>query len=228
MSSIRLNQFLSKAGVSSRRKADDFILSGKIQVNGKIFSTLGTKIDPEKDRVTFNGKELTLPKEFHYILLHKPIDYVSTRRKFPGEKSVYELLPKKWHHLWLVGRLDKNSEGLLVFTNDGDFTLKMSHPKFLHEKVYEVLVSASLAQKDFLAIRNGVGLSDGKTHPAKIKHLQDNWYELILHEGKKRQIRRMMESLGFRVIHLRRTHFGPFSLGDLPVGEWKETQYIKP
>ncbi len=226
MNKIRLNQFLSQAGICSRRRADVLILSGKIFLNGKIVSVLGEKIDPEKDRVFCDGKEVLPRKQWHYILFHKPAGYVSTRRKFKGEKNVYELLPKQWQHLWSIGRLDKNSEGLLVFTNDGELTLKLSHPKFLHEKIYEVLLDVKLFPIEMEKIRKGMDLEEGKTAPAKIKHLHENWYEITLREGKKRQIRRMMEVLGKNVIRLKRTQFGPFYLDDLQEGAWKEVEYL--
>ncbi len=223
--SQRLQVFLSHSGVCSRRKAMVLIQEGHVSVNGQVQTEPSTKVTAA-DRIEVNGKPVEA-KDFTYILLNKPKGYVSTKAEFEGEKSVFELLPKEYRHLAPVGRLDKDSEGLLLLTNDGDTAYRLTHPKFNVDKTYFVCVYGMLQPEEKTRLEKGVEIEGERTAPARIKSIKPfkdrtkTEFVMTIHEGKKRQIRLMCEAVGHKVAYLRRTAQGPLLLGDLSTGKWR-------
>ncbi len=222
---IILQKYIAESGYSSRRKAEELIRDGQVTVNGEL-AELGMRAG-EKDIVEVNGEKVTLPKDKIYIILNKPKGYTCTNRQFKNEKSIFELVDLKIR-LFTVGRLDKDSEGLVILTNDGDFSQKITHPKFEHEKKYIVEVAALRMPKNELIkkMRKGIyiGDGDGIVRVKKITNLENNKFEIVLTEGKKRQIRRMFGELNCRVVSLKRVSIGNIILGELQSGEW---QYLE-
>ncbi len=227
---IRLNKWLADKGVCSRRKADALIADGKVSVNGKP-AELGMRIDPESDSVRVNGKEIGSEKgrgrKPVYLALYKPRGYVCTARRFRGEKNIFSLVrPHFSGRLFSVGRLDKESEGLLLLTNDGSWTHRMSHPRFESEKEYEVWVHADFCNRDEICTRALRGVQDGEDtlRVSQIELVGNRKARIVLREGKKRHIRRLFSALGYRVVRLRRVRVGNIRLGDLRPGEWKNVK----
>ncbi|MEK7159260.1 MAG: pseudouridine synthase [Patescibacteria group bacterium] len=221
MTLIRLNKFLSEKGVASRRAAEQLILSGRIKVNGEIVHELGTKVDPDADKVFFNHELVSgQARQQLVIMLNKPVGYVSTVRKFPGEKNVLELV-KTEERIYPAGRLDKDSTGLLILTNDGDLALKLMHPRYEKEKEYMVEVDHAVDSGFLKKMSSGVWLEDGQTLPAKTKRVSTKVFSIVLREGRKRQIRRMCESFQFKVVSLKRVRINKLLLGSLAVGKYK-------
>ena len=213
---LRLNKFLAERLGVSRREADELISAGKVTVDG-VTAILGTKID-EESKIFCNNKAVSFKNEYIYIAFHKPVGYVCSRRAQGGTPTLYELLPKKYHHLKTVGRLDKDSSGLILLTNDGDFAFQMTHPKFRKNKVYEVELDKPLEPLHQQMITDyGVEIGDGTSKFKIIK--DDNYYNVILSEGRNRQIRRTFAALGYTVIKLHRTQFGKYELGNLKPGK---------
>ena len=209
----RLNKFLAERLGISRREADEIISDGKVTVDGKI-AQLGVKID-KNNKVCYNNKIVPQQAEYLYIMFHKPVGYVCSRRAQDSAPTLYELLPQKYQHLKTVGRLDKDSSGLILLTNDGDFAFQMTHPKFRKTKVYEVELNRALEPLHQQMISDyGVMLDDG---PSQFKVIKDeqNRYIVTLTEGRNRQIRRTFAVLGYKVTKLHRTHFGKYELGNL-------------
>jgi len=239
MEKIRLNKYIAEQGICSRRQADELIFAGKIKINGKIVKELGTKIDPVVDKVIIdnnkivnfynilkNKKFINKQIEKIYIALNKPVDYISSTTSKQG-KSIMELIPKKFGRLYPVGRLDKNSEGLIILTNDGELTNILTHPKFKHEKEYLIEIcpilannSDSLSDQQIILLKKGLKISGELMKIKEIKKNTEKEYKLILTEGKKRQIRLMMKNLGFMVSKLKRIRINKLKLGSLPVGKW--------
>jgi 23S rRNA pseudouridine2605 synthase len=224
MTVMRLQRFLSQAGVASRRKAEELILKGAVSVNEVVVRELGTKIDSEVDRIRFRGKPLVQKSKFLYYLLHKPRGVVVTKRDPEGRKTVYQLI----HHLDSsvnsVGRLDQDSEGLLLLTNDGELAFRLSHPSYEVEKVYHVLLNQLPSPAEIQKLKEGISLEEGITSPAKvqvIKKTPEIWLSLQIHEGKKRQVRRMLETVGCSVKRLIRVKIGPLEIENLPPGRWR-------
>lgn len=216
----RLQKFLSSAGVASRRHAEELILAGKVKVNGHKVTQLGTKVDPAKDKVEVNGKKIKV-NSLIYLALNKPKRYMTTRFDPERRKMVYDLLPTDLRSkVWPVGRLDFHTEGLLLFTNDGELTQKLTHPSSEHEKEYEVILDKELSEGRIEKIRDGMFLDGKKTAPAKIK-ASGTTVNLTIHEGWKRQIRRMFSALGYTVRNLKRIRIGKLKLGDLESGEFR-------
>ena len=213
---IRLNKFLAERLGISRREADGLISAGKIKVDNQT-AILGTRID-SKSKVLNNKKIVPFDNEYIYIAFHKPVGYVCSRRAQGGTPTIYGLLPKKYHHLKTVGRLDKDSSGLILLTNDGDFAFQMTHPKFRKTKVYEVELDHALEPLHQQIISDfGVMLDDG---PSQFKVIHNNNdYIVTLTEGRNRQIRRTFAALGYHVTKLHRTTFGPYELGGLQSGK---------
>lgn len=205
----------------SRRKAESLILQGKVTVNGKTIDKMGTQVDPAKDIVEIEGKPLKKSEEKLYLMLNKPAGFTCTRAHFYNEKSVMELI--KYKNVYPVGRLDKDTRGLLLLTNDGDFAYKLTHPKFEHEKEYNVIVKKHLSPKQKQILEKGVMIDFKKTAPCKITdiHRSKNFTSLkiIIHEGRKRQIRRMFEKIENPVIELKRIRISKILLGDLHEGK---------
>lgn len=192
-------------------------MTGQVTVNGQR-ATVGISVNQD-DIVKLDGTEV-LPKEHATILLNKPVGYVCSRDG-QGSQTVYDLLPKKFHHLKPIGRLDKNSSGLLLLTNDGKLADALSHPRYQKEKIYEVKLDKPLRADHKKKLERGVSLEDGVSRFAKLVQFSDSEFRVSLYEGKNRQIRRTFEALGYQVTRLKRTQFGPFSLGGLPGGEWR-------
>lgn len=222
---IRLQKFLSQCAVASRRKSEELILAGKVKVNGKI-AGLGDKINPKRDTVTVSGKKIVSSKKHYYIMLHKPRGFITTMEDEMGRKCVAQLVKDVGARVYPVGRLDKDSEGLLIMTNDGDFANHLTHPSKHVPKTYRVTVRPSVTDEQLLAFNEGIEIDGRKTAPADA-HIIDKSenrvvLEVILHEGRNRQIRRMCEELGLEVARLKRTHIGSIKLGMLPQGKWRE------
>ncbi|OGX25786.1 MAG: hypothetical protein A3D10_03775 [Omnitrophica WOR_2 bacterium RIFCSPHIGHO2_02_FULL_48_11] len=223
---IRLQVFLSHSGVCSRRQAMTIIQSGRVSVNGQKECEPSRSVDPAQDKVSVDGKVVE-SKAYQYILLNKPKEYVCTKAEFEGEKSVLELLPKDLQHLSPVGRLDKDTEGLLLLTNDGDLAHRLTHPKFEVAKTYYVCVYGILKPEHQKELESGVMIEGEKTSPAKITAVNPyadrtkTEFKMTIHEGKKRQIRLMMAAVGHKVVYLKRLSQGPLQLGNLKTGEWR-------
>lgn len=220
--SLRLNKHVALHLGVSRREADSLIEKGQVTVNGTV-AIIGARLSAT-DTVAVSGKPLTRDTDFIYIALHKPEGYVCSRRSQGGMATVYELLPKAYHSLKTVGRLDYASSGLILLTNDGDFTYHMTHPKFVKTKQYEVSLDTELAPLHQQMISDyGVQLPDG---PSKLLLERQNDQErydwrVTMSEGRNRQIRRTFAALGYEVVRLHRTHFGPYALGDIREGEFE-------
>jgi pseudouridine synthase len=224
----RLNKLIAQAGIASRRGADELIKAGEVSVNGKIVSEPGTKADPEKDHIKVSGRLINPKLEKRpnvYILLNKPKGYLSSAHDPEGRRLVTDLV-KGYGRLFPVGRLDYNTEGLLILTNDGDFSQKIASSKTV-PKVYEVKVKGLPNENAINKLRRGVRLADGfKTAPAEIKELKstpnNGWYQVTLYEGHNQQIRKMFDSIGHSVVKLKRTAIGHIDYDRLPVGAYRE------
>lgn len=217
---MRLQVFLSHAGVSSRRKALEIIQSGQVTVNSRKITEPSFDVDPSKDTVVCAGQKVESSQKI-YILLHKPEGVVSTVKDKFAQKTVLDLLPVALRGVYPVGRLDKDSTGLLVLTNDGPLAHRLSHPSFETEKVYRVFLNRPLIEEDRRTLEAGVMLEGEKTAPCRIKIFPDAVIEVVLHEGRKRQIRRMMILLRYHVVSLQRIRQGFLTLGDLEPGAWR-------
>lgn len=213
---IKLHAHLAHLGISSRRKAEKMIGQGKIEVNGEQ-AHIGQRIDPSKDKISIEGKNITpTSEELVYFLIDKPTGVVSTTADEQGRKTVMGLIPPQEQRLYPVGRLDIDSEGLMLLTNDGDLTNQLTHPSFEVEKTYHVLVQGAPSNKALNHLQRGVKLKDGYTKPAEVsilKHETGNtWLEITIHEGKNRQVRRMTDRVGYPTLRLKRVQMGPFEL----------------
>jgi 23S rRNA pseudouridine2605 synthase/23S rRNA pseudouridine2604 synthase len=219
MDLIRLQKYISEAGICSRRQAERYMQSGRVRVNGEVVTTLGTKIDPQQDRVAVNDQEIKPVRKAVYIALHKPEGVVSSCRH-AGQKVVVDLidLPER---VYPIGRLDKDSTGLLLLTNDGRLHHRLSHPSFDHEKVYEVGVDRVITDGALNRMAKGMLLRDTRTRPAKVKRLSGRRFRIVLQEGRNRQIRRMLRKLGYQVSTLKRVRMANIRLGNLAPGEWR-------
>ena len=216
---MRLQKFLSSAGVCSRRKGEELIKDGRVTVNGQVVGELGTKINPEKDRIRIDGKPLQPSQSLIYIALNKPKDYV-TSCSHPGEKIVLDLVGIT-ERIYPVGRLDKDSTGLLLLTNDGRIHHELSHPSFDHEKEYDVTLAKPIADGALRKLAEGLPLMGTKTRPAQVQRLSARRFRIVLKEGKNRQIRRMVRKVGNQVTGLKRTRIACIKLGRLPLGAWR-------
>lgn len=225
--SHRLNKYLALQLEISRREADLLIASNKVTVNGSI-AELGRRI-ADGDTITVNGRELTQTKTYEYILFHKPVGYVCSRKAQGDNPTIYDIVPKKYHHLKPVGRLDKDSSGLLILSNDGDFAFKMTHPKFSKIKVYEVAIDKELEPLHQQMINDyGIQLEDGasKLHLARLSESNRKQWQVTMSEGRNRQIRRTFASLGYAVTTLHRIQFGSYQLNRLAPGATQEIKSI--
>ena len=224
MEAQRLNVFLAHQGVCSRRKAMDLIAQGHVSVNGRIVREPSTPVEFPKDRVTVDGK-IVQKKSYEYIMLNKPQGYVTTREDRFAQKTVLDLLPSGLRHLNPVGRLDKNTEGLLIMTNDGELANQLTHPSYDVDKTYVVQIQKKLGLQEQKKLETGIVVDGEKTAPAKITALTPlkNGCEFLItiHEGRKRQIRLMLAEVGHYVTFLKRIQQGPLSLGTLPTGEYR-------
>lgn len=222
---VRVQKYLSECGVASRRKAEELIAQNKVKVNGHPVK-LGDKMDPKRDLVTVCGKKVNRVTEKRYLMLYKPRGYVTTVSDELGRKTVMDLMKDVQARVYPVGRLDKDSEGLLLLTNDGAFANAMTHPRQHVSKTYRVTVRPDISDEQLMAFEEGILLDGRKTMPVETHILTREEgrvvLELVLHEGRNRQIRRMCEALELEVARLKRTAFGPVKLGMLPQGKWRE------
>jgi 23S rRNA pseudouridine2605 synthase/23S rRNA pseudouridine2604 synthase len=219
MSEIRIQKYLSAAGVCSRRKAESHVRDGRVRVNGKTITILGTKVDPDKDHIEVDGRRVGSATQKIYIALNKPKGYV-TSCDHPGRDLVIDLvdLPDR---IYPIGRLDKDSTGLLLLTNDGRLHHQLSHPSFDHEKEYEVTVQHPITDGVLRQLSQGIKLKEGKTRPASVERLSGRRFRIILKEGRNRQIRRMVRKVGHKVMRLKRLRMANVCLGKLPPGAWR-------
>lgn len=224
---VRLQKYMAEQGIASRRKSEELIAQGKVKVNGHP-AQLGDKINPYKDLVTVRGEKITFVKKrkMVYIMLHKPRGYVTTVSDERGRKTVMDLIPDVKERVYPVGRLDRDSEGLLILTNDGVFTNCMTHPSHEYSKVYRVTVRPGVNDEILNNLRTGIELDGKKTAPAEVTVLTQEEgrvvLEFIIHEGRNREIRRMCESQGLEVARLKRTAIGSLKLGMLGQGKYRE------
>lgn len=224
---VRLQKFMAEQGIASRRKSEDLIRTGKVKVNGHI-AVIGQKINPKKDLVTVGKQKIVPPKTRNmiYIMLNKPRGYVTTVSDEYDRKTVMDLIPDIKERIYPVGRLDKDSEGLLIMTNDGSFTNCLTHPSHGLAKVYRVTVRPAVDDEILYNLRNGIVIDGRKTAPADVTVLTEEEnrvvLEFILHEGRNREIRKMCESQGLEVARLKRTAVGSLKLGVLPQGKYRE------
>lgn len=221
---MRVQKFLSKAGVCSRRKGEKHMLAGRVKINGKVCRELGTKVNPREDVVEFNGDVVTLPDTYIYILLNKPEQYITTLDDPKGRPTVVDLLPENMPRIWPVGRLDWDSEGLLIMTDDGKLTNLITHPSHEITKTYAVKVRGLLNNHSpkLQTLRDGVNIDGYVTAPAKVTVKRDNgrntWLEIVIKEGKNRQVRRMFDAIGHSVMTLRRIAIGKIHIKGLASG----------
>ncbi|MFA5030271.1 MAG: pseudouridine synthase [Patescibacteria group bacterium] len=216
---IRLQKFIARCGIASRRKAEQLIQEGRVRVNGRI-ATLGMSVDEKQDVVFLDAHQIQSANRYEYIMLHKPRGYVSTKAHFRGQKSVYDLVPKS-DSFALAGRLDKDTSGLLLFSNDGELIYQLTHPSFRHIKTYDVLLSRPLAAYEQARLQKGVRLEEGIASCDSITQLGPSRYRMTLHQGWNRQIRRMCETLDVEVRVLQRVGLGRLTLGNLPAGSFR-------
>jgi len=217
-----LQKAIANSGYASRRKADELIRNGHVKINGRV-ALIGEKADPLVDKITIKGSLIPAEEKKVYIMLNKPLGYTCTNRKFKDEKNIFELVDSP-HRLFAVGRLDKDSRGLILLTNDGDLTLKLSHPRYEHDKEYEIKIRDEVVNPELVIkkLLGGVdiGEGDGIVKAVHAKYLQNDLFVITLNEGKKRQIRRMFDALGTRVKDLKRISISGLTLGNLPEGKW--------
>ncbi|NLC07875.1 MAG: rRNA pseudouridine synthase [Syntrophomonadaceae bacterium] len=221
----RLQKVLAKAGVASRRRSEDIIADGRVRVNGMIVTEMGTKVDWEHDVIEVDGQQLKRIEEPVYIILNKPVGYVTTLRDPQGRKKVVDLVKNLPQRIYPVGRLDYDTEGLLLMTNDGELAQALTHPRFGVEKTYMVKVFGIPQPHKLKLLRDGIMLEDGPTAPAQVRLISrmdgNALLEIKIHEGRKRQVRRMCQAIGHPVMRLQRTHVGFLSLDSLKTGEYR-------
>lgn len=220
----RLQKLIAAAGLTSRRKAEEWIAGGRVTVNGKV-AELGTQADPGRDRIQVDGRPLPQAEVAVCLLLYKPVGYVTSRRDPQGRPVVTDLLRKVQARLFPVGRLDLNTEGLLLLTNDGDLAWRLSHPSHEVSKTYLVRLQGELSDRARSQLEAGVRLEDGLTAPARVTNVRRSgshtWMELTIHEGRNRQVRRMCEAVGCPVSRLKRIRYAFLDLGDLRPGQYR-------
>lgn len=226
---MRLQRFLARAGVASRRGSEDLMTAGRVTVNGRVTTELGSKVDPAADSVAVDGIPVTWGQGAVYLMLHKPAGYLTTMRDPQGRPCVAELVPTdRYPGLFPVGRLDKDTTGLLLFTTDGDLGQELLHPSKHVWKTYEAVVDGLVDDAELDALRRGIELDDGPCQPARCRILDRypregaSHVEVIIREGRKNQVKRMLGRIHHPVLALHRARFGELSLGDLPEGRWRE------
>jgi 23S rRNA pseudouridine2605 synthase len=227
----RLQKILSAAGVASRRLSEELIAQGRVQVNGKTVTELGTKADPAVDEIKVDGRRIQVQQRKRYILLHKPRGYVTSRSDPQGRPTVLDLLRGVREYIYPVGRLDYDSEGLLILTNDGELAARLMHPRHEVDKVYEARVRGVPDQHTVDRLAKGVTIDGKRTAPAKVRVLEprgkhppadQTTIELAIHEGRQRQVRKMFDAVGHPVVRLKRVRIGPIEDRDIPTGHWRD------
>ncbi|MFO7814302.1 MAG: pseudouridine synthase [Halanaerobiales bacterium] len=220
----RLQKLMAHAGIASRRKSEEIIAEGRVKVNGEVVTAMGTKVDPQKDKIEVDGEELEKEKKM-YLKLYKPTGYITTVQDPQGRKTVMDLIDGVDKRIYPAGRLDLDSSGLLILTNDGDLTHKITHPSHQLDKEYEVVINGRLHKKDIKQFKEGIDLQEGRTASAQIKKINEDskntTYKVIIHEGMNRQLRRMFDVLGYKVVSLIRVRIGNITLGSLKPGNYK-------
>ena len=217
---VRINRYLSMCGVASRRKADQMVVDGKVEINHTVIRDLGTRVDPQRDKVYINGKQIVQVHDFVYLVMNKPKDTITTLSDERGRTTVMKHLHSK-HRVFPVGRLDRNTTGVLLFTNDGEFANRLMHPKFGVPKSYLVTCEIAVKQEHVEQLRKGMRLDDGVTGPAEvyvIPRAKGKEVGIVIHEGRNRQVRRMFEKLGYEVRKLDRVAYGPVTKKGLARG----------
>lgn len=222
---VRLQKLIAGTGLASRRKAEQLIASGRVTVNGKVVTELGTKVDPERDHVKVDGRHLTAAQPYVYLMLNKPKNVMSTLDDPGGRTTVKDFLRGVSVRVFPVGRLDFDSEGLMLLTNHGDLAQALLHPRYHVPKTYLIKVKGVLTDEEIAELERGVKLEDGMTSPAQVKKIRkveaNSWVEITIHEGRKHQVKRMLEVVGHPVIKLLRIKMGPLVLGNLEPGEFR-------
>jgi len=222
MGAIRLNKIIADAGITSRRGADELIESGRVTVDGIAVRAMGSKFDPEKVEVAVDGETIKRSMTKSYLALHKPKGVLSTMFDPDGRPSLSDFIDLRRERLFHVGRLDKDSEGLILLTNDGDLTFRATHPSFGLEKTYIIEFEGKLPSGVDKTLLKGIELEDGMGRVLEFKELSSRWIEVSIHEGRYHIIRRLMEAVDIDVLRLIRTRFGPISLGDTAEGRWRD------
>lgn len=223
-SGVRLQKYLADSGVASRREGERLIDAGRVEVNGKVVTAQGMRVDPERDVVRVDGRRVQGSGRLVYYLLHKPKGFITSASDPEGRPTVLELLQGVRERIFPVGRLDWNSEGLLILTNDGDLTYRLTHPVNHVPKVYRVKVKGAITGSDLESLRRGMHIEGRRTLPARVERVSgqaNTWLEVTLHEGRRNQIRRMFDRLGHRVQKLKRIAIGPIRDRALKPGEWR-------
>lgn len=224
---VRIQKLLSRAGVASRREAEALIAAGRVRINGQVVTTLGVRVDPDRDRVEVDGRAVEAQPP-RWVLLHKPVGTLTSRGDARGRRTVYHLLPRELRSLRYVGRLDRDTEGLLLLTNDGDSANRLLHPGGEVEREYHAGVEGYPGPEALRRLMRGVELEDGPARATEVRLLRRERegavLALVLREGRKREVRRLLAAVSHPVRWLRRVRFGPQSLGDLPPGAWRELE----
>lgn len=223
--SERLQKLISQAGITSRRAAEELIVTGRVTVNGAVVTELGTKADQASDIIAVDGKQLHFPSRHLYILLNKPTGYITALKDSQGRPLVTDLLAEVQERVYPVGRLDYNTEGLLLLTNDGDWANRLMHPRHEVEKEYHVRVRGKVHEQQLKRLAEGVDLEEGSTAPAVVRMVkssdQNDWISVTIHEGRNRQVRRMCEAVSLSVIRLKRVRYGNLTIGALKPGQFR-------
>ncbi len=223
---VRLQKYMAMCGVASRRNSEAIIQEGRVRVNNQVVRELGTKIEIGSDEVSVDGKVIKIPNKKYYIMLNKPVGYVSTVNDQFDRPTVIDLLKEEIKtRIFPVGRLDYDTEGLLILTNDGDFSYKVTHPKFHVNKTYIAVLKGGITISGLAALRRGVKIEDYTTSPAEVELLDavngHTSVKITIHEGRNRQVRKMFEAIGCKVVGLQRVSIGKVELGNLPLGRWR-------
>ena len=223
---VRLQKYIAMSGIASRRAAEGMIDEGRVKVNGKKVTEQGTKVETGRDTVTVDNKPVEIKDKKYYIMLNKPAGYVSTAKDQFDRPTVVDIVKEEvGTRIFPVGRLDYETEGLLLMTNDGDFTYKITHPKFQKDKTYIAVINGGIAIPDLNRLRKGVKVEDYTTSPAQVEIMDaaggKTAIKITIHEGRNRQVRKMFDALGYTVIALKRIKIGELELGNLPVGRWR-------
>lgn len=224
MSEIRLQKYMAEAGVASRRKCEELIAMGKVEVNGQVVTLPGTKIFGN-EVIKVDGKEIRQEQNKVYVLLNKPVGYISTSKDQFSRKTVLDLVDTIKKRIYPVGRLDYDTSGLMILTNDGELANRLTHPKHEMNKVYRVMIDGNIRESDIKSLKTGISIEDYTTAPAKVHIIEtskkESIVEITIHEGKNRQVRKMFEALGYAVLRLKRVAIGPITIEGLEEGKWR-------